>query len=78
MDRNLEDQLAVADRHVVDGERLVARQRYLIAGLRPGGRRESQQGHSDGSNVRSRYRASADLIAGPASRPERLARPHVA
>jgi hypothetical protein len=32
------DHLAVAVRHVVDGERVVARQRKLISGLKPGGR----------------------------------------
>lgn len=38
---DLEERLAMADRHVADGERVVARQRGLLFGLRPGGRGEA-------------------------------------
>lgn len=37
MERVLDDQLAMADRHVAEGERVVARQRDLAATFRPGG-----------------------------------------
>ncbi|HLH88584.1 MAG TPA: hypothetical protein VKX28_09010 [Xanthobacteraceae bacterium] len=38
MDRTIiEAHLAMVDRHVADGERLVARQRELLRGLEPGG-----------------------------------------